>query len=188
MSNKVTFGLTNVHYALATIGTDGSWSFGTPKRLAGAQEITTEIIGGSSQVYADDKVIATLVSNSGSTVTLKFTEIDDEFKKDIFGFKTDTNGNFVEVVNSETKTFALGYEIQGDAKSRRIWYYLCTATPSGDSSKSKADSIEANSISLNITARPIESGSNLILRVIASVGDTNYTNFLSTAPVLPTFI
>jgi phi13 family phage major tail protein len=188
MSNKVTFGLTNVHYALATIGTDGSWSFGTPKRLVGAQEITTEIIGGSSQVYADDKVIATLVSNSGSTVTLKFTEIDDDFKKDIFGFKTDTNGNFVEVVNSETKTFALGYEIQGDAKARRIWYYLCTATPSGDSSKSKADSIEANSISLTITARPIESGSNLILRIIASVGDTNYANFLTTSPVLPTFI
>jgi len=34
-----------------------------------------------------------------------------------------------------------------------------------------ADSIEANSISLNITARPIESGINLILRGIASVGD-----------------
>ncbi len=129
-----------------------------------------------------------MVSNSGSTVTLKFTEIDDEFKKEIFGFKKDTNGNFVEVVNNETKTFALGYEIQGDAKARRIWYYLCTATPSGDASKSKADSIEANSISLNITARPIESGNNLILRVIASVGDTNYTNFLSTSPVLPTFI
>ena len=46
MSNKVTFGLTNVHYALATIVTDGSWTFGTPKRLVGAHEITTEIIGG----------------------------------------------------------------------------------------------------------------------------------------------
>lgn len=110
---------------------------------------------------------------------MKFTEIDDKFKKDIFGFKTDTNGNFVEVINNEAKTFPLGYEIQGDAKARRIWYYLCTTTPSGDSSKSKADPIEANSISLTITARPIESGNNLILRVIASVGDTNYTNFLS---------
>ena len=188
MNNKITFGLTNVHYSLATQDVDGTWTFTLPKRLIGAQEITTEAIGGSTQVYADDKVIATLVSNSGTTVSLKFTEIDDEFKKDIFGFKTDTNGNIVEVINNETKTFALGYEIQGDSKARRIWYYLCTATPSGDASKSKADSIEANSISLAITARPIESGDNLVIRVIASVGDTNYTTFLTTAPALPTFI
>jgi len=188
MSNKVTFGLTNVHYALATQTEDGSWTFGVPKRLEGAQEITTEAIGGSAQVYADDKVIATLVSNSGSNVTLKFTEIDETFKKDIFGFLEDTNGNLVEILNAETKTFALGYEIQGDIKARRIWYYLCTATPSGDSSKSKADSIEANSIELNITARPIESGDMLILRTIAGASDSNYASFLTTAPALPTFI
>jgi len=188
MSNKVTFGLKNVHYALATQVEDGSWTFGLPKRLEGAQEITTEAIGGSTQVYADDKVIATLVSNSGTNVTLKFTEIDEVFKKDIFGFLEDTNGNLVEIVNSETKTFALGYEIQGDIKARRIWYFLCTATPSGDASKSKTDSIEANSITLSITARPIESGNNLILRIIAGVGDINYTAFLTSAPELPTFI
>lgn len=188
MTNKVTFGLKNVHYALATIAEDGTWTFADPKKLEGAQEISTEIIGGSSQVYADDKVIATLVSNSGSNVSLKFTEIDDDFKKDIFGVLEDTNGNLVEIVNAETKTFALGYEIQGDAKARRIWYFLCTATPSGDASKSKADSIEANSISLNITARPIESSDKLIMRVIAGLGDTNYNTFLTTAPALPTFI
>lgn len=188
MGNKVTFGLKNVHYALALQAEDGNWTFESPKKLIGAQEITTEAIGGSTQVYADDKVLATLVSNSGTTVSLKFTEIDDAFKKDIFGVLEDTNGNLVEVVNNETKTFALGYEIQGDIKARRIWYFLCTATPSGDASKSKADSIEANSITLNITARPIESGDNQILRVIAGAGDTNYTSFLSSTPVLPTFI
>jgi phi13 family phage major tail protein len=185
MSNKVTFGLSNVHYSLATISTEGVWTFLEPKKLIGAQEITTEAIGGSTQVYADDKVIATLVSNSGTTVTLKMTEIDDEFKKDIFGFKLDTNGNLVEVLNSETKTFALGYEIQGDIKARRIWYFLCTATPIGEASKSKTDSIEANSISLNITARPIEAGNDLVIRTISNIGDTNYDTFLTTAPVIP---
>lgn len=187
MSNKVTFGLSNVHYALATLGEDGSWTYGIPKKLIGAQEITTEAIGGSTQVYADDKVIATLVSNSGTTVTLKLTEVDDEFKKDIFGFKTDSNGNLVEVVNSEVKTFALGYEIQGDIKARRIWYFLCTATPIGEASKSKTDSIEANGISLNITARPIEAGNDLVIRTISNLGDTNYDAFLTTEPVIPTF-
>jgi|SRR5690554_245194 len=188
MSNKVTFGLSNVHYSLTSISSEGVWTFAEPKKLIGAQEITTEAIGGSTQVYADDKVIATLVSNSGTTVTLKMTEIDDVFKKDIFGFKTDSNGNLVEVLNSEIKTFALGYEIQGDIKARRIWYFLCTATPSGESSKSKTDSIEANSISLNITARPIEAGNDLVIRTISNLGDTNYNTFLSTAPVIPNLV
>ena len=188
MSNKVTFGLKNVHYAIATPTEDDTWDFGTPKKLHGAQELSAEVIAGKTDVYADDKIVATLASSSGSNITLKLTELDDDFKVDILGFARDSNGNLVEIVNHRTKTFALGYEIQGDIKARRIWYFLCTATPSGDASKSKADSIEANSITLNITARPIESGNNLILRVIAGVGDTNYPAFLTTTPRLPTFI
>ncbi len=57
-NNIVTFGLKNVHYAKATQGTDGAWSFTTPSKLAGAQEFTSDIIGGSTPVYADDQVVA----------------------------------------------------------------------------------------------------------------------------------
>ena len=184
MANKITFGLRNVHYALAT--NDGeSWTFATPKELIGAQEFSTEMVGGTSQVYADDKIFHTLVSNSGAIITLKLTELSDEFKKDIFGYVEDSNKNLIEFTNAEVKTFALGYEIQGDSKARRVWYFLCTATPVGQSTKSKADSIEANSVSLTITARPIEINDKEVLRVIASKGDTNYENFFKTV-TLPT--
>ena len=165
MPNKITFGLRNVHYALATFG-EGTWSFGAPKPLEGAQEFSSELVGGTSQVYADDKIYHTLVSNSGATITLKLTEL-------------------VEVTNAEVKTFALGYEIQGDSKARRVWYFLCTATPVGQSTKSKADSIEANSVSLTITARPIEVNDKEVLRVIANKGDTNYETFFDSVE-LPT--
>ena len=84
MSNKITFGLRNVHYAHATF-TEDNWSFDTPKELIGAQEFSSELVGGTNQVYADDKILHTLVSNSGQTITLKLTELSDEFKKDIFG-------------------------------------------------------------------------------------------------------
>lgn len=185
--NKVTFGLTNVHYALATQITDGTWTFNVPVRLYGAQEFSSELIGGSSQVYADDQVLSTLVANSGSTITVKFTELDEQFKKDIFGYQEDDKGNLVEITNAEVKTFAFGYEIQGDSKARRIWYYLCTATPVGSATKTKADSIEANSVSVTITARPIEVGDKLVLRKIAKTGDSNYASFLTTKPELPKF-
>lgn len=184
MPNKITFGLRNVHYALATFG-EGTWSFEAPKPLEGAQEFSSELVGGTSQVYADDKIYHTLVSNSGATITLKLTELSDEFKKDIFGYAEDSNKNLVEVTNAVVKTFALGYEIQGDSKARRVWYFLCTATPVGQSTKSKADSIEANSVSLTITARPIEVNDKEVLRVIASKGDTNYETFFDSVE-LPT--
>ena len=55
MSNKITFGLRNVHYALATFAED-TWTFDTPKDLIGAQEFSSELVGGTTQVYADDKI------------------------------------------------------------------------------------------------------------------------------------
>ena len=185
-NNIVTFGLTNVHYAKATQSTDGSWSFATPARLKGAQEFTSDIIGGSTPVYADDQVVATLNQNAGRTISLKVTELPDEFKTDILGYKKLENGNLVEIANAPVVTFALGIQFSGDVKARRVWYFLCTVTPINEATKSKAESIEANSITLNITVRPIAiNDEDYTTHVIASKGDSNYETFLSVAPVVP---
>ena len=185
-NNKITFGLRNVHYSIATQDNNGNWSFDTPVALPGAQEFSSEVVGGSTNVYADDTLYASLVQNAGRTLTLKFTEIPDNFKTAVLGYKTLANGNLVEIANAPVVTFALGFEFQGDAKARRVWYYLCSVTPIAETTKSKADSIEANSTTLNITARPIEVGDNLVTNCICAKGDSNYSNFLTTAPVIPT--
>lgn len=185
-NNKVTYGLTNVHYSKATANEDGSYTFATPVRLYGAQEFTSDVVGGTSQVYADDSVIATLVQNAGRTLSLKVTDIPDEFKADILGYKKLENGNLVEITNAEVVTFALGVEFQGDAKARRVWFYLCTVTPINEASKTKADSVEANAVTLNITARPIEINSRYkTTHITACLGDSNYSSFLSLPPELP---
>lgn len=186
-NNIVTFGLTNVHYAKATQNTDGEWAFGKPVRLNGAQEFTSDIVGGSTPVYADDQVVATLNQNAGRTISLKVTELPDEFKTDILGYEKLDNGNLVEIANAPVVTFALGIQFSGDVKARRVWYYLCTVTPISDATKSKTDSVEANATTLNITVRPIEtSGDKLINQVTASKGDANYDTFFSSVPALPT--
>ena len=184
-NNKITFGLRNVHYAIANQDNNGNWSFDTPVALQGAQEFSSEVVGGSTNVYADDTLYASLVQNAGRTLTLKFTEIPDEFKTAVLGYKRLANGNLVEIANAPVVTFALGFEFQGDAKARRVWYYLCSVTPIAEATKSKADSIEANSVTLNITARPNEVGDDLITNCVSAKGDSNYTNFLTTAPVIP---
>ena len=185
-NNKITFGLKNVHYSIAEQESDGGWSFGTPVRLPGAQEFTSDIIGGTTPVYADDQIIATLVANGGRTISLKMTEITDEFKVDVLGYKLLDNGNYVEVTNAKPVTFALGCEIQGDVKARRVWFYLCNVAPINESTKTKGDSIEANAITLNITVRPIEvSADYTITHISAKPGDSNYSTFLTRAPEVP---
>ena len=59
-------------------------------------------------------------------------------------------------------------------------------TPINEATKTKGESVEANSITLNIVARPIEVGNYLVAHVIANLGDTNYETFFDNAPVLPT--
>lgn len=186
-NNIITYGLKNVHYSKATYNeSDDSWGYATPVELKGAQEFSSDLIGGSSSVYADDQVVATLNQNAGRTITLKLTEITDEFKTDILGYKKAENGNLVEITNAEPITFALGFEFQGDKKARRVWFYLCTCAPINEATKSKTESVEANSISLTITARPIAiDDNNLTTHVTASKGDANYDAFLTTAPSLP---
>lgn len=185
-NNIVTFGLKNVHYSKATQGNDGSWSFGTPVALPGAQEFSSDLIGSSSSVYADDQVVATLNQNAGRTITLKLTELTDEFKTDILGYKKLENGNLVEITNAPVVTFALGLEFQGDVKARRTWFYLCTCSPINESTKSNTDSVEANAISLTITARPISVGNDsYATHVTAAKGDSNYDSFLTNSPEVP---
>ena len=186
-NNIVSFGLRNVHYAKATQSDTGSWTFATPVAFPGAQEFTSDIIGGSTTVRADDIVVAQLNQNGGRTLTLKVTEVPVDFKKDILGYKETAEGNLVEITNAPVVTFALGVEFQGDVKARRVWYYLCNVTPINEASKSKTDSIEANSITLNITVRPIAiNEEDYTTHAIASKGDSNYESFLTVAPVVPT--
>jgi phi13 family phage major tail protein len=128
-NNIVTFGLRNVHYSLASTVDGETWTYATPVALPGAQEFSSQLIGGTTNVNADDTIVHQLVSNSGRTITLTLTELTDEFKKNILGYKETTEGNLVEITNAAPVTFALGFEIQGDVKARRVWYFLCTATP-----------------------------------------------------------
>ena len=185
-NNIVSFGLRNVHYSKATQADDGTWSFAIPVALPGAQEFNSDVIGGSTTVRADDIVVAQLNQNGGRTLTLKVTELTDEFKIDILGYKKTAEGNLVEITNAPVVTFALGVEFQGDVKARRVWYYLCNVTPINEATKTKSESIEANAITLNITVRPIAiDEENYTTHAIASKGDSNYNNFLTTAPELP---
>ena len=57
--NKVKYNLSNVYWALLTIGTNGEISFGTPLPLPGAVSLSLEANGEPSIFYADGYACAT---------------------------------------------------------------------------------------------------------------------------------
>ncbi|MCL2521255.1 MAG: hypothetical protein FWE36_00170 [Erysipelotrichales bacterium] len=179
--NKVSFGLTNVYYAKLS-DEDSRIEYDLPLRLHGAQELSHEVIGGSERVFADDRVFAVLSQNAGRSVTLKLTELDNDFKIKILGYRELSNGNIIEVANAKTEKFALGFELQGDKLARRTWFYKCSIVPINEATKTKGESAEANAITLDIVAEPIEVGSEMITFITAHKNDQNYEEFLTRRP------
>ena len=127
-NNIVSFGLKNVVYSEIFIN-NGEITYGPPTRLKGAQELTADINGSNTPVYGDDYMLHNFNAYVGHTIQLKMTELDWDFKFRILGYLAEPHDNWFEVANAEVKPFALGYEIDGDEKKRRIWYLFCTAKP-----------------------------------------------------------
>lgn len=123
-NNMVTFGLRNVCYSVIQ-NNNGNISYSKSKKLPYAQEMSIDLKGGTSSTFADDKICAMFNIVAGYTMTMKLTNLSDEFKIDILGYKYDKNNNLVETNKTIPVPFAIGHEISGDVKKRRVLHLFC---------------------------------------------------------------
>lgn len=155
MSNKIKYGLKNVHYAVATIAADGSATYGTPAPFPGAVSLSMEPQGETTPFYADNVVYWTGVSNNGYQGDLEMARVIDDFKKDILGYVTDAKGVLLEDANAQAVHFALLFQFEGDVKATRHVLYNCTATRPGASGNTKAENADPQTESVSITATSV---------------------------------
>ena len=124
-NNKVLFGLSNVHFALVTIGPDGTATFGEPHKQPGAVNLTLDPNGSVTPFYADNMIYYQAPANQGYTGTLEMALFDDWFHMNVLGDTKDSNGVMVENANANPQPFAILYEVQGDkTAARRVLYYV----------------------------------------------------------------
>ena len=153
MSNKVKFGLKNVHYAVVT-ETGGVITYDTPKPIRGAVNLTLDAAGEPVEFYADDGIYFEDKTNDGYTGSLEMALIPDEFRVDVLGDELDANGALIENKDAKAKHFALLFEFDGDAKkTRHVLYYVLASRPS-ISGSTKTNTKEPQTETMNITARP----------------------------------
>lgn len=152
-SNKVKFGLSNVHIAKIT-ETDGEITYGTPFPMPGAVGLTAEPEGDTTPFYADNIKYYIAVANNGYTGDLEIAMTPEQFLKEILGRTADTNGAIFENADDKTARFALMFQGQGDQKNRRWVFFDCTATRPSRENNTKEESIEVGTETMTITMSP----------------------------------
>lgn len=152
--NKVKFGLSNVHVAKITRDALGEITYGTPFAIPGAVNLTLDPEGETADFKADNTKYFTSSSNQGYNGSLEMALITDEFRTQILGEKTDSNGAMFENVDDIISDFALGFQIDGDQSNRKFWFYNVSAKRPSTSSKTIETNKEPITDTLNITVSP----------------------------------
>ena len=90
-SNKVKFGLKNVHYAKATV-TGSTVTYAIPVPIPGAVNLSMDPQGEETNFYADDTKYYNVTNNTGYSGDLEVAKFPESFYTDIFGQSADTDG------------------------------------------------------------------------------------------------
>jgi len=152
--NKITFGLTNVHYAPFTIE-NGVIIYDTPILMPGGIEISLEPRGDMTEFYADNMLYYSAANNQGYDGTLSLANIPEQFGIDALGEIKDLEDMVLtEKTTSIGKSFALMFEFDGDIKATRHVLYSCNASRPKLGSTTKTNSSEPNKNELTFVSAP----------------------------------
>lgn len=154
-TNKIRYGIKNCYYAVATISSTGTATYGTPVALAGAVSLSLSAQGDTTKFFADNIVYWTGVSNQGYEGDLELAKIPDAFYTDCLGYIADANGVLVEDAGANPAHFALMFQFEGDAHAKRVVMYNCVAQRPNVEGNTKEESIEPKTETISITATTI---------------------------------
>ena len=163
--NKVQFGASNLH--IAFIETDGSAdsapTYATPVAVPGLVHITLDVEGSSSDFFADNSNYFNTSANNGYSGSIEVALFPDEVLAEALGWRVDSAGGRVEVQDGKPKAFALGFQVEGDAEGRGMWFYNVKMSRPGVEAQTTEDSTDVQTQTADITVtQQIFSGEKVV--------------------------
>ena len=160
--NKVRFNLKNVHYSIITETESGgviSYAFATPVAVRGAVSLDLSQEGEVSPFYADGILFYRSINNNGYSGSLEMARFSDQMMQDVWG---DTLGATSKVLtenaNTQPKSFALLFQIDGDADEEYYCLYNVSGSRPNIGSQTNEDTKEPQTQTSDIAAIPLADG------------------------------
>lgn len=174
MANKVKYGLTNVHFAVATVDPlTNTATYGTPIRWPGAVSLSLDAEGSTTKFRADNIDYWVGQSNNGYSGDFESALIPDAFRTAVLGDIVDSNNVMIEDAGAKTVVFALMFQFEGDENATRHVLYNCTATRPSVAGNTTEEETEPQTETLTLTAVSIHNASLDKDVVKAKVGADN---------------
>ena len=183
VKNKVTFGLKNVYYSkiTETSGANGvEVVYATPVPMPGGASMSMPKNAERVAIAADDDPeYAVFYNNKGYDGNIVLYDVPDSFYVDCLGETSDGN-TMVENKDDAISDFALGFQIEGDSKGRRFWFYNVSANRPSTASQTIETSKEPVTDTLDITASArITDGNVKVFMEESATNTAEYNGFFT---------
>lgn len=180
-TNKVTFGLENLHICTYTVGSGGTVTLGTPYHQIGAVNLDLSPEGEDNTFYADNIAFFSQFMDNGFSGTLEVAKFSDQFKQDYLGYVALADGGIAQVKGAVKPAVALIWEFRGDSQHRRVIAYNVALGQIERGYATLEDNIEVQTESIDITVTG-DNGTGIVMTVYPE-DSSAYSTIFSAPPV-----
>ena len=137
-------GLEYAVFAQATVGSDGTITYGTGKWISPAAAYNSSLNKTNGKDWGDDRVVATENGVTGGTITVEFNHEEDDMHEYLLGHTKATEGNEIVFNENDTAPY-VGTGFVGKSRKGRTtyykakWYALVQFSDPNDENSSKQD-------------------------------------------------